>query len=302
MSPKRSTRQSGISTPAESTGPTYTASGRQVRSRHGGTYGETTLTGQHESTEHDRPDKEGLDAIDTDHSRSRSRRSVQENGVRTKTQTQRNVDSYDSEDVKNDESDVTSSGHEWQGGDEDEADDNIDDDEDDEDIDMSDVEGSEEGARSFDTPQGSLMVTLRYAKRNASSKAAIGDEVASKEHQSTVTTSTDMQQDKIWHNDTSQSNLPMHSESTNGIPTQSTTTTAESTRKQMPEYAFHAPVHAPAPSSVPAETTKAVENPGISQYQPPESYNQHPLPIKPLLDSSISPPGPFGDSTQYPSQ
>src|SRR3954452_23789577 len=44
-STRRSTRQSGLSTPAES-GPTFTASGRQVRSRVGGAYGETILSGR----------------------------------------------------------------------------------------------------------------------------------------------------------------------------------------------------------------------------------------------------------------
>src|SRR4051812_33842289 len=44
---RRSTRQSGISTPAETTGPTFTASGRQVRSRHVGAYGESALSSTH---------------------------------------------------------------------------------------------------------------------------------------------------------------------------------------------------------------------------------------------------------------
>lgn len=44
---RRSTRnQSRITTPAEPSGPIYTASGRQVRSRIGGAYGETMLTGR----------------------------------------------------------------------------------------------------------------------------------------------------------------------------------------------------------------------------------------------------------------
>jgi hypothetical protein len=42
---RRSTRNTGTHTPAE--GPTVTLSGRQVRSRHGGTYGETMLSGTH---------------------------------------------------------------------------------------------------------------------------------------------------------------------------------------------------------------------------------------------------------------
>ena len=47
MPSRRSTRnQSGVSTPAELAGPVYTASGRQVRSRIGGAYGESMLTGR----------------------------------------------------------------------------------------------------------------------------------------------------------------------------------------------------------------------------------------------------------------
>jgi hypothetical protein len=44
---RRSTRNTGTHTPAEPSGPTVTLSGRQVRSRHGGTYGESMLSGTH---------------------------------------------------------------------------------------------------------------------------------------------------------------------------------------------------------------------------------------------------------------
>lgn len=44
---RRSTRNTGTHTPAEPAGPTVTLSGRQVRSRHGGTYGESMLSGTH---------------------------------------------------------------------------------------------------------------------------------------------------------------------------------------------------------------------------------------------------------------
>jgi len=44
---RRSTRNTGTHTPAENTGPTITQSGRQVKSRHGGAYGETILSETH---------------------------------------------------------------------------------------------------------------------------------------------------------------------------------------------------------------------------------------------------------------
>ena len=43
---RRSTRNTGTHTPAEPSGPTITQSGRQVKSRHGGAYGESMLSGQ----------------------------------------------------------------------------------------------------------------------------------------------------------------------------------------------------------------------------------------------------------------
>lgn len=44
---RRSTRNTGTHTPAEPPPPTVTQSGRQVRSRHGGAYGESMLSGTH---------------------------------------------------------------------------------------------------------------------------------------------------------------------------------------------------------------------------------------------------------------
>jgi hypothetical protein len=44
---RRSTRNTGTHTPAEPSGPTITQSGRQVKSRHGGAYGESILSETH---------------------------------------------------------------------------------------------------------------------------------------------------------------------------------------------------------------------------------------------------------------
>lgn len=47
---RRSTRNTGTHTPAEQSGPTITQSGRQVKSRHGGAYGESILSETHGPT------------------------------------------------------------------------------------------------------------------------------------------------------------------------------------------------------------------------------------------------------------
>ncbi|CAD6582936.1 MAG: hypothetical protein ASARMPRED_001106 [Alectoria sarmentosa] len=168
LSTRRSNRQSGISTPAESNGPIFTASGRQVRSRHGGTYGETMLSAQQDATEHSR--SVGLDGAEDDEdedepvSRGRPRRAAPLKRVKAKPLSGKRTDGYDSLGSMDDESDATSSGNEWDGGDEDEPDDHVDDEEEDEDVDMSDNSGAEEDE---DDPRQSLVVSLRYMKSHS---------------------------------------------------------------------------------------------------------------------------------------
>ena len=169
LSIRRSHRHSGISTPAESSGPTFTASGRQVRSRHGGTYGETMLSGQQDTTEQSRIG--GLDEVEDDEdegeprSRGRPRRAARQNRIKPKPFSRKQTEGYDSLGSMEDESDVTSSGNEWDGGDEDEPDDQVDDEEEDEDVNMSD--NSKVGDEEDDSRQ-SLVVSLRYAKSRQS--------------------------------------------------------------------------------------------------------------------------------------
>ena len=164
LSVRRSHRQSGISTPAESSGPTFTASGRQVKSRYGGTYGRTTLDGQQDGTEH--PGIGEMDAAEDDgdepRSRGRPRRAAQQNRSNVKASSRKHTKGYDSLGSMDDESDATSTGNEWDGGDEDEPDDNIDDEDEDDDIDMSDDSRAED---EEDDPRQSLVVSLRYVKK-----------------------------------------------------------------------------------------------------------------------------------------
>lgn len=132
LSTRRSNRQSGISTPAESSGPTFTASGRQVRSRHGGAYSEPKLSRQQGATQHskvgslDGAEHEKDEDEDEPVSRGRPRRAAQQNRAQVKTPSGKHTGGYDSLASIDDESDATSSGNEWDGGDEDEPDDHVD--------------------------------------------------------------------------------------------------------------------------------------------------------------------------------
>ncbi|PYI10011.1 hypothetical protein BO78DRAFT_361874 [Aspergillus sclerotiicarbonarius CBS 121057] len=138
-STRRSTRNtSGVSTPPEPTGPRFTASGRQIRSRAGGLYGETLLSGQREDVntgEDGRP------------SRTRATRA---NGYTD----------YDVDEEMDEGSDAAqSSGNEWQGGEEEEDNDFEGDDE-------EELSG-DEAVMNGETP--SLVVQLRYNKDKAPS-------------------------------------------------------------------------------------------------------------------------------------
>ena len=137
---KRS-RQSGISTPIEHNGPTITASGRQVKARSGGVYGESLLSGQRAS----------IDEVmsETEDNRLRTRSSRTSRPVHSLQ-----VNGFDGGD-DNFDSDVPS--EEWdsdQNEEDDDVDENLADIEDDDDENMSDGgmdEDDEEIARTSKT-------------------------------------------------------------------------------------------------------------------------------------------------------
>ena len=167
---RRSSRQSGVPTPVEPTGPTFTASGRQVKSRVRGLYGENISSGQ-QHTERSNVDENpapGVGEGDLAPS-SRTRQSALINGAAVKARPGRHIEGYNALDEMEDESDATSSGAEWDGGDDDDADDLVLDEEDEEDADMSDDESSiadeEEATAAYKSrPRSSLVVALRYQK------------------------------------------------------------------------------------------------------------------------------------------
>uniref|UniRef100_A0A093US86 Extracellular matrix protein 3 n=1 Tax=Talaromyces marneffei PM1 TaxID=1077442 RepID=A0A093US86_TALMA len=145
---RRSTRNaSGVMTPAEPAGPTITASGRQVRARAGGIYGESMLSGQRAEHQADDEDEE----------------------VRPQRSTRGQVNGYTSRhanDASDEESEAASS---WKGDDEsnNENDDFEGDDEEEqsEDESMLDIDDSE---------QNSLVVHLHYGKTNQQSESVDG--------------------------------------------------------------------------------------------------------------------------------
>ena len=157
MSGRRS-RNSGGSTPVEPAGPVVTASGRHIRPRAGGIYGESLLSGQQEDVQPTNTNGvDGEDASEQNDTRSRTR---QAQGTSRAGRAYHK--SYNAVDEIEDESDAPSS--EWESGKEDDedVDENIV--EDDEDEGMSDegVEQDGEGAA-----KGSLMVSLKIGKAKA---------------------------------------------------------------------------------------------------------------------------------------
>ena len=128
------------------------------------------LSGQQDATEHSKPgdldEAENDDGEDEPRSHGRPRRAAQNSRNKAKPFSRKHTEGYDSLGSMDDESDATSSGNEWDGGDEDEPDDRIDDEEEDEDIDMSDNSGAEE--EEEDDPRQSLVVSLRYTKSRQS--------------------------------------------------------------------------------------------------------------------------------------
>ncbi|KAL8939642.1 MAG: hypothetical protein Q9216_003250 [Gyalolechia sp. 2 TL-2023] len=173
QSARRSNRHSGLSTPAEPARPTVTASGRHVKSRHGGAYGEIIANTQYDQGQ--APSVGGGDGI-------RSNDEAPALGLRAGRVTRnkgrgqrRDAGDSDSLGGMNDESDATSSGHEWDGDDgddDDDADELADDGKDDDDMDggLSEEELFEDNDPHL---QPSLVVSLRYPKLAKSTPSSI---------------------------------------------------------------------------------------------------------------------------------
>lgn len=148
---RRSTRNtSGTVTPAEA-GPRFTASGRAIRSRAGGSYGEALLAGQRED-----------ETAEEDTGRPQRTRTTRSNGY-----------VYEMDDGSEG---GQSSENEWQGGD-DEEDNEFEGDDEEEDV------SGDESVVNGQPP--SLVVQLRYAKGNVpASSNGTGEEHSTAEQQS----------------------------------------------------------------------------------------------------------------------
>lgn len=158
---RRSTRNFGVSIPVEHTGPIVTASGRQVKSRLGGMYGESMLVGQPNGLENGRAatTADGYGAHQ-DEASSRPQRSTR---LRRPTRAPRRI-GESAEDMGS-TCDGGSSGNEW-GGDEEHLHgtdaEEFEADGEDVDEEMSANDSEMDGGSPL---QDSLVVQLRYRKR-----------------------------------------------------------------------------------------------------------------------------------------
>ncbi|CAG8919208.1 unnamed protein product [Penicillium salamii] len=152
---RRSNRNGGpAEAPTESRRPRFTASGRQIRSRAGGLYGEALLYGQRGDADDDEFDEE------EEVSRpQRTRTSMHPNGYS-------GYDAEDLEDASEVHSSANDSGNEWRGVEDDLENEN--------DFEGDDEEEQASGDESgdIDEPE-SLVVQLRYGKGNSSSNPEV---------------------------------------------------------------------------------------------------------------------------------
>lgn len=140
-----------------------------MKSRHGGAYGEYIPSISNGASEP--PSNGGLDGAADEEvglvSNARSQRATRESGVKANVRPGKHQGGSDSVESMDDESDVTSSGGEWQGGDDHESDEPMENEDEDEDDD-DDVERSDNDGGLEEDPRQSLVVSLRYLKNHSS--------------------------------------------------------------------------------------------------------------------------------------
>ncbi|KAI8941051.1 hypothetical protein NX059_002294 [Plenodomus lindquistii] len=269
LSARRSGRQSGRETSAAPSGPTVTASGRQVRSRATGVYGEILHSGQVE--DHVSPATGDYIRSSEEPQHGRATRAGNRGATNGRTG-KRTVDS--------DEEDATS----WDGGDEDEDEPEqmeLDDDEDD---------AADDSMDDLDEPQ-SLMVTLRYKKPSAQPTAPPGDTVA----QNTSATNG------VGHNGVHNGGPPL---SGPGINQQAETASAPAPPVQPTEPALQAAANLPQPIAAPIsnDRTNQTQPPPIVPVAPVAQSVQHvPNPdVLPKLEGFFAPTPPYSAPDEAP--
>ncbi|KAJ6185580.1 hypothetical protein N7519_006881 [Penicillium mononematosum] len=154
-SARRSTRNAAPTEAfTESRRPRFTASGRQIRSRAGGLYGEALLTGQRDGADDDEFDEDEEEEVSRP---QRARTSTHPNGYS-------GYGADDLEDASEIHSSGNESGNEWRGV-EDDLEDDFEGDDEEEEASADESTGNEE-------PE-SLVVQLRYGKGDASSNPEV---------------------------------------------------------------------------------------------------------------------------------
>ena len=169
ISNRRSNRQSGISTPAEPTGPVVTFSGRQVKSRLGGEYGESRLSNVHTNGALANGQSDEI-SEDNEGSGGRTRSTGLRGGANPSSRPKKHIDGYNDVDDMDEESDAAETENSWNSAENDDevdehvpnAIDDADDADDDMDVSVDDAEISEDEIYG---QQRSLVVTLRYPPR-----------------------------------------------------------------------------------------------------------------------------------------
>jgi hypothetical protein len=230
LSVRRSGRQSGRDTPAAPSGPTVTASGRQVRSRATGLYGEKLHSGQVA----DHPSPATGDYIRSDmseepqsgHGRATraANRGTANRGTANGRTLNRTLDSDDDEDATS-----------WDGGDDEEEPDQMD-------LDDDEDDGAADDSEDDDDDEPSLMVTLRYRKPGSDAQDNDMTMVNGSAHDATqvseVPPPKPLQQDNMSARDPSASTVqPEIPSATNGLSSLKLSDAAPVTNAQQPPVA-----------------------------------------------------------------
>ena len=162
QSMKRSTRTSGITTPGEAQGPTVTASGRQVKSRLGGMYGETKVVDRHREIDSERRTHAAEVVTDRDEGMLSRGRRVERSARNSRAS--HPTGSYANGMESDEDSEAAPSEDEWSGNEEepDESEPDLGESEDDDA--MSGLDPDNPGYEEEDNTKESLVVQLRYKK------------------------------------------------------------------------------------------------------------------------------------------
>lgn len=160
-STRRSTRQSGRNTPAESAGPTFTASGRQIHKPKTGEYGESLLRGAPENATDELSPEFQEREEDSEPVRGGRRAAKQAVNGESNPRKRKHIDGYnDIDDMSDEEGDAEASGEDWDSEKNDAENTEM------PDADDEDEEPSEDDGPEDDEEPRSLVVTLRMSPKS----------------------------------------------------------------------------------------------------------------------------------------